>query len=54
MARAKLPPEVFKKAAELRKEGKTKDQALGAAAGMARAGRLTKQGDYIRGNRKRG
>lgn len=54
MARAKLPPEVFRKAAQLRKEGKTRQQALGAAAGMKRSGRLTVDGVYIKGNRKRG
>ena len=48
-AARRLPAKVFKKAAHLMKaEGKTKKQAIGAAAGMNRAGRLTEEGEYIR------
>lgn len=45
----RLPERVFKKAAHLQRvEGKTREQALGAAAGMDRSGRLTNKGEYIR------
>ena len=49
----RLPDRVFKKMAHLmRIEGKTKEQALGAAAGMNREGRLTEGGEYIRKRKK--
>lgn len=52
-AARRLPERVFKKMAHLMKtEGKTKEQALGAAAGMNRAGRLTESGEYIRKGKK--
>lgn len=48
-ASRRLPESVFKKAAHLQKEeGKTREQALGMAAGMHRSGRLTARGTYIR------
>jgi len=47
-ASRRLPERVFVKAAHLMKEGKTREQAIGAAAGMERAGRLTNSGKYIR------
>jgi len=47
--RGKLPEKVFKKAAHLQKaEGMSRKEALGAAAGMNRSGRLTESGKYIR------
>lgn len=46
--RSSLPKKVFIKAAHLQSEGKTRNQALGAATGMMRAGRLTRSGDYLR------
>jgi hypothetical protein len=49
LPQAKLPRKVFVKAAHLqRAEGKTREQALGMAAGMNRAGRLTARGEYRR------
>lgn len=52
-SRRLLPERVWIKAAHLQKvEGKTREQALGAAAGMNRAGRLTEGGKYIRSRRK--
>lgn len=50
-ATGKLPQKVFIKTAHLMKEGKSRNQALGEAAGMMRAGRLTEKGEYIRGKR---
>ena len=48
-ATRRLPERVFIKAAHLQKaEGKTRDQALGMAAGMERAHRLTNKGEYIK------
>jgi len=45
----KLPERVFIKAVHLqRAEGKTREQALGMAAGMERAHRLTNKGEYIK------
>ena len=50
--RDKLPKEVFIKAAHMMDEGKSRKQALGAAAGMMREGRLTSHGKYVRSKRK--
>ena len=48
-AARRLPERVFKKVAHLMKtEGKTREQAIGAAAGMNREGRLTEEGEYIK------
>ena len=47
-ASRRLPRQVFVKAAHMMKEGKSREQAIGAGAGMYRSGRLTDTGKYIR------
>jgi len=44
---------ISKKIAILIREGKDPKEAAGAAYGMAREGRLTRMGGYIRGSRKK-
>ena len=43
---------VSKKISKLRHEGKSQDQAVATALSMKRAGRLTKEGRYVRKKRK--
>lgn len=51
--RRKTPKGVAKKTQHLIAEGYDPKQAYGAAWGMYRAGRLTKEGKYIRKRRKK-
>lgn len=44
---------IGKKISFLRHEGKPQKQAVGEAMGMARAGRLTSEGGYIRAKKKK-
>jgi hypothetical protein len=46
--------DISKKIAILVREGKTPEQAAGAAYGMARQGKLTRGGGYRRAKRRKG